>query len=110
MQDTIWFILYNADSRKLQSVYVDDDASPDAPGVISPGIPFKVSLEADELCQRIQPLLHRPGSKPTTCSDSELLTLALVGECRGRDSDSPSGTSCFSVDLCGRNIALFRSL
>ncbi len=28
----------------------------------------------DEICQRIQPLLHRPGPKPTTWSDSELLT------------------------------------
>jgi hypothetical protein len=42
----------------------------------------------DEICQRIQPLLHRPGPKPTTCSDSELLTLALVGECRGWDMET----------------------
>jgi hypothetical protein len=42
----------------------------------------------DELCQRMQPLLHRPGPKPTTCSDSELLTLALVGECRGWDMET----------------------
>jgi hypothetical protein len=42
----------------------------------------------DELCQRIQPLLHRPGPQPTTCSDSELLTLALVGECRGWDMET----------------------
>jgi hypothetical protein len=42
----------------------------------------------DEICQRIQPLLHRPGPQPTTCSDSELLTLALVGECRGWDVET----------------------
>jgi hypothetical protein len=42
----------------------------------------------DEICQRIQPLLQRPGPKPTTCSDSELLTLALVGECRGWDLET----------------------
>ena len=42
----------------------------------------------DEICQRIQPLLHRPGPKPTTCSDSEVLTLALVGECRGWDMET----------------------
>jgi hypothetical protein len=42
----------------------------------------------DEICQRIQPLLHRPGPQPTTCSDSELLTLALVGECRGWDMET----------------------
>src|ERR671933_821463 len=42
----------------------------------------------DEICQRIQPLLHRPGPKPTTWSDSELLTLALGGECRGWDMET----------------------
>lgn len=36
----------------------------------------------DELWQRIAPLFRRPGPTPD-CSDSELLTLALVGECRG---------------------------
>ena len=110
MQDTIWFIPYKADSRKLQSVYVADDASPNASGVISPGRPFTVFLEADAPCQRIQPLLHRPGRKPTTCGDSELFILAFVGECRGWDSDALSGAPCFSVGLCGRNVALFRSL
>lgn len=42
----------------------------------------------DEICHRIQPLLQRPGPQPTTCSDSELLTLALVGECRGWDLET----------------------
>jgi hypothetical protein len=42
----------------------------------------------DEICQRMQLLLHRPGPPPTTCSDSELLTLALVGECRGWDMET----------------------
>ena len=36
----------------------------------------------DEIWQRIAPLFGRPGPVPA-CSDSELLTLALVGECRG---------------------------
>ncbi|HEY8745247.1 MAG TPA: IS982 family transposase [Chloroflexota bacterium] len=36
----------------------------------------------DEVWQRIAPLFRRPGPAPE-CSDSELLTLALVGECRG---------------------------
>ena len=36
----------------------------------------------DEIWQRIAPLFRRPGPAPD-CSDSELLTLALVGECRG---------------------------
>jgi hypothetical protein len=42
----------------------------------------------DDICQRIQPLLRRPGPAPKTCSDSELLTLALVGECRGWDMET----------------------
>jgi transposase len=36
----------------------------------------------DEVWQRIAPLFRRPGPVPD-CSDSELLTLVLVGECRG---------------------------
>ncbi|HEY8745761.1 MAG TPA: hypothetical protein VIU62_21960 [Chloroflexota bacterium] len=36
----------------------------------------------DEVWQRIAPLFRRPGPAPD-CSDSELLTLVLVGECRG---------------------------
>lgn len=36
----------------------------------------------DEIWRRIGPLFRRPGPAPD-CSDSELLTLALVGECRG---------------------------
>ena len=36
----------------------------------------------DEIWQRIAPLFRRPGPAPD-CSDSELLTLVLVGECRG---------------------------
>lgn len=36
----------------------------------------------DDFWQRFAPLFRRPGPAPD-CSDSELLTLALVGECRG---------------------------
>ncbi len=36
----------------------------------------------DDLWKQLAPLFHRPGPQPL-CSDSELLTLALVGECRG---------------------------
>lgn len=41
----------------------------------------------DELWQRIAPLFGRPGPAPE-CSDSELLTMALVGECRGWDVET----------------------
>lgn len=41
----------------------------------------------DEVWQRIAPLFRRPGPAPD-CSDSELLTLALVGECRGWDLET----------------------
>jgi hypothetical protein len=41
----------------------------------------------DDLWREIAPLFKRPG--PTAeCSDSELLTLALVGECRGWDVET----------------------
>jgi Transposase DDE domain len=41
----------------------------------------------DELWQRLAPLFRRPGPSPV-CSDSEVLTLALVGECRGWDVET----------------------
>jgi hypothetical protein len=42
----------------------------------------------DELCQRFAPLFRRPGPDPTTCSDSELITMTIVGECRGWDMET----------------------
>ena len=36
----------------------------------------------DDIWQQIAPLFKRPGPQPI-CSDSELITMALVGECRG---------------------------
>jgi IS5 family transposase len=41
----------------------------------------------DDIWQQIAPLFGRPGPQPS-CSDSELLTLALVGECRGWDVET----------------------
>jgi hypothetical protein len=41
----------------------------------------------DDLWREIAPLFKRPGPK-AECSDSELLTLALVGECRGWDVET----------------------
>ena len=41
----------------------------------------------DEIWQQIAPLFKRPGPKPL-CSDSELLTLAIVGECRSWDVET----------------------
>jgi hypothetical protein len=41
-----------------------------------------VYVIVDDLYQQIAPLFNRPGPPPL-CSDSELLTMALVGECRG---------------------------
>lgn len=37
----------------------------------------------DDIYQQLQPMLRRPGPSPTTCSDSELLAMAIIGECRG---------------------------
>jgi len=41
----------------------------------------------DEIWQKLAPLFAHPGPK-SLCSDSELLTLALVGECRGWDKET----------------------
>ena len=37
--------------------------------------------------QQLAPLFHRPGPAPQ-CSDAELLTMALIGECRGWDLET----------------------
>src|SRR5439155_16668329 len=36
----------------------------------------------DEIWQPLAPLFKRPGPAPV-CSDSELIAMALIGECRG---------------------------
>jgi len=41
----------------------------------------------DDIWQQIAPLFKRPGPTPE-CSDSELLTMALVGECREWDEET----------------------
>ncbi len=48
---------------------------------------FWTYVVVDEVWQRLAPLFRRPGPAPA-CSDSELLTLALVGECRGWDMET----------------------
>jgi len=42
----------------------------------------------DDIWQQIGHLYQRAGSSPD-CSDSELLTLAIVGECRKWDKETP---------------------
>jgi hypothetical protein len=44
----------------------------------------------DDIWQVIGPLYRRPGP-PSACSDSELLTMALVGECREWDKETNLG-------------------
>lgn len=41
----------------------------------------------DDIVQQLTPLLRRPGPEPD-CSDSELITMTLVGECRGWDMET----------------------
>lgn len=41
----------------------------------------------DDLYQQIAPLFRRPGPAPE-CSDSELLAMTLIGECRGWDVET----------------------
>lgn len=42
----------------------------------------------DDLYTALAPRRGLAGPDPTECSDSELLTLALVGECRGWDEET----------------------
>src|SRR5688500_14500507 len=42
----------------------------------------------DDWFQQQTDLPARPGPDPWTCSDSELLTLVLVGECKGWHQDT----------------------
>src|SRR5215207_1889077 len=44
-------------------------------------------VAVDELWPRVAPLCRRPGPAPE-CSDSELVTMVLVGECRGWDEET----------------------
>jgi len=41
----------------------------------------------DDMWQQIAPLFKRPGPAPT-CSDGELVAMALIGECRGWDQET----------------------
>lgn len=41
----------------------------------------------DDFWKQLAPLFHRPGPAPL-CSDSELLAMALIGECRGWDVET----------------------
>ncbi len=41
----------------------------------------------DEIWQQIAPMFGRPGPAPA-CSDSELITMAIVGQCRGWDLET----------------------
>jgi IS5 family transposase len=42
----------------------------------------------DDACQQLAPWFHRPGPRPTTCTDSELITMALLAECRSIDKET----------------------
>jgi len=41
----------------------------------------------DDIWQQIGPLYQRPGPQPE-CSNSELITMAIVGECREWDKET----------------------
>lgn len=41
-----------------------------------------VFVVVDDICKTIAPLYKRPGPKPE-CTDSELIAMSLIGECRG---------------------------
>lgn len=45
-----------------------------------------------DLWQPIAHLYRRPGPEPTSCSDSELMTMAIVSECCGWDRETHLST------------------
>ncbi len=47
---------------------------------------LQVFVLVDDIWQQIAPFFKRPGPEPV-CSDSELITMALVGECKGWDRE-----------------------
>lgn len=42
----------------------------------------------DEIMQPLHPYLRRPGPAPTSGTDSELIAMAIIGECRGWDQET----------------------
>jgi hypothetical protein len=46
-----------------------------------------VYVIVDEICQRLSPFLKRPGPSPV-CSDSELIAMTLISECKGWDVET----------------------
>jgi IS5 family transposase len=42
----------------------------------------------DVFVRQLAPFLRRPGPPPTSCSDSELIAMAIIGECRGLDGET----------------------
>ena len=42
----------------------------------------------DDVWREVAPRMHRPGPAPTSCSDSEVITLAIAAECRGWDQET----------------------
>lgn len=46
-----------------------------------------VYVVVDDLCQQLAPMLRRPGPAPR-CSDSELIALCMIGECKGWDIET----------------------
>jgi hypothetical protein len=46
-----------------------------------------VYVIVDEICQQLSPFLKRPGPTPV-CSDSELIAMTLISECKGWDVET----------------------
>ena len=46
-----------------------------------------VYVIVDEICQQLSPFLKRSGPAPV-CSDSELIAMTLIGECKGWDMET----------------------
>ena len=53
----------------------------------------------DDIWQQSAPLFKRPGPKPE-CSDSELITMTIVGECRGWDVETEMRAIGKNIEIC----------
>ena len=56
----------------------------------------------DDLWARLGPRYRRPGPAPA-CSDSELITMVLVGECRGWDQETVLVAAWQDFRRCSRS-------
>src|SRR5919202_230296 len=77
LEDTVWFLPFDADTGTLQSIFTADDAPTDAAGGIEAGRAFTVSLEVMRLAKRLDEPWYERVTHPHT--DVLILTSSALG-------------------------------